>query len=126
MNRNAGLLLKNSREMKWRCVNSARDLIERDTLTHPRREVRLRGLSTFSVIGVCTFAFRLMLDTTMHERGLKHIGDKLERRNISPQRLERIRFRRFETLHQFAMTPEHVAVARPGKEPERLIGVFVD
>src|SRR6185369_10055536 len=107
-------------------MNSTRNLIERDSFTDSRRQIRLRSLSTFRVICARPFASRLALNTPMYERRLEHIGDKLQCRNISPQRLERIRFRRLETLHQFAMTPEDACFARTSEEAERLIGMFVD
>jgi len=126
MNRNAGLLLKYSREMKWRSVYSPRHLIERDAFTHPGREVRLCSFSTFRVIRIRTFSFRPALDSTMHECGFEHVSNKLQRRHISPQRLEGIHVRRLETLHELTMTPEDACFAWSCKELKRLLGMFVD
>lgn len=126
MNRNARVLLKNACEVKRRSMNSTRNLIKRDSFTHPRREIRLCCFSTFSVFRIRPFSSRLAFDSTMHKRRLEHISDKLQRRNIGPQWFERIHFRAFESLHQLAMTPENIWFTRPSEEPERLIGVFID
>src|ERR1043165_6037323 len=100
-------------------MNSVRDLVERYTFTHPRRQVRLRSLSTSGVIGIRRFSSWLGRPIEMHKRRREHINHKLQRRNIGPQRLERIRFRRLETLHELAMTPEDACFARTSEEPER-------
>ncbi len=77
MNRNAGLLLEYAREVKWRSVYGPRHLIERDAFTHPRRQVRLRSFSTFRVIRIRPFSFRLALDSSMYKRRLEHVSDQL-------------------------------------------------
>src|SRR5262249_14737540 len=59
MDRHAGLLLKNPRQVKRRRMNSARHVVERDSFIHSRRQIRLRRFSSLGVIRVCAFAFRL-------------------------------------------------------------------
>jgi len=126
MDWNTCLLLKDPREVKRRRMHGTRNLIKRDTFAHARGEISLCRFSSFSVIGARTFASRLVLDTTTLKCRLQHIRDKLQRRNISPQRLKRIHVCRFESLHQLTMTPENAAVTGTSEEPKRLIGMFVD
>lgn len=125
MNRHTSVLLKNSREMKRRHMHRTRNFIKRDTLAHLRREIRLRSFRPLSMIHVCTFAFRAARDTVLDESRLEHVRDELQRGNISPQRLQRIRLSRLEPLHELAMAPEHTTVTRPGKKSERLLRMIV-
>ena len=126
MDRNTRLLLKDTREMKRRRMHGTRNLIKRDAFAHARREISLCRFRSFCMIRIRAFASRLVLDTTTHESRLEHIRDKLQRRNISPQRLKRIHVCRFQPLHQLTMTPEDATVTGTSEEPKRLIGMFVD
>ena len=87
MNRNTGLLLKNPREMKWRNMNRTRHFIQCYSLTNPGRQISLRRFRSLRMIHICAFAFRLSRHTMFDERRFQHIGDELQRRNVSPQRL---------------------------------------
>ena len=125
MNRHASLLLKNPREVKWRNMYRTRDFIKRDALAQLRREICLRRFRSLGMIHVCTFAFRSARDTVFDERRLEHISNELQRGNVSPQRLQRIRLSRLKPLHELAMSPEHTTVTRPGKKSERLVRMIV-
>lgn len=123
MNRHAGLLLKNPGEVKWRSVHRARDFIKRDAIAHSRREIRLRCFRSVRVVPVRAFSLRPARYSMFDKRRFKHISDELERRDVSPKRFEGIGG--FETLHELPMTPEDAAIARSGKESERLFWMIV-
>ena len=119
MDRRAGLLVKDAGEMKGRRSRSVGDVVERDAGAQSAREIGFGGLDAVRVIGVRGVSAALERQAVSRERGFQHVGNKLKRRHIGPERSEQFGSGGAQPLREFVEPPEDAGIAGASDEGKR-------
>ena len=123
MDRHAGPLPEDAGQMERGRVHGPGDVVERDALAQPARDVGLGRLGAVGVIGVGGGPPSSSRQAEARERGGDDVGDEPEGRHVGA---ERVGVGGLQAADELAVPPEDGRLARAGGGGERTVGVVVD